>query len=214
MTVLSFAVDDRFVLRTIKSLTTNPDNKWANSYEAVATETGDNADLISLGLSIVAFERAIHQDVVQFLELLVSTWEADSVPYDPTSFLTLPLTGNGSVGVVSDLMALNTTLSVARVVTNGRSGHLFYRGVLQEGDVEAPAGKSVLVDRDGFQDTLTSAVDAASLDEWMGPSASNNLRLAMISASGLQVRAVQSLRVQGVSSVPTDHAWFNRSNPI
>jgi len=103
---------------------------------------------------------------------------------------------------------------VARVVTNGRSGHLFYRGVLQEGDVEAPAGKSVLVDRDGFQDTLTSAVDAASLDEWMGPSASNNLRLAMISASGLQVRAVQSLRVQGVSSVPTDHAWFNRSNPI
>jgi hypothetical protein len=214
MTILSFAVDDRFVFRTIKSLETNPDNKWANSYEVVATETGDNADLISMGLSIVAFEKAIHQNVVTFLELLVSTWEADSVPYDPTSFLTLPLTGNGGVGVVSDLVALNVTLSVARVVTNGRSGHIFYRGVLQEGDIEAPAGKYVLADRDGFQDTITTAIDAASLDEWMGPSASNNLRLAMISAGGGQVRAVQSLRVQGVSSVPTDHAWFNRTHPV
>jgi hypothetical protein len=214
MTVLTFAADDRFVVRVIKSLTTNPSNRWANSYEAVATDAGSESDLISMGLSIVAFEKAIHKNVVSFLELLISTWEADSVPYDPATFTSQPLTGFGDVGLVGDILALDKTLSVARVVTSGRSGHLFYRGVLEEADTQAPAGKTVLVDSDGFQNTLDTALDAATLGAWMGPTATENLHLAMISASGSQIRAVQTLKIQGVSTLPTDHAWFNRTTPL
>jgi len=33
MSVLSFAAEDLFVVRVIKSLVANPDNQWANSYE-------------------------------------------------------------------------------------------------------------------------------------------------------------------------------------
>jgi hypothetical protein len=214
MSVVSFVADDRFTIRIVKALATNPDNRWANSYEAVASDASTTGDLVALTNAIVAFEKSIHQNGVQFLSALISTWEPDSVPYDPESFYTLPLTGTGGVGVVSDIEPLNTCLSVARVASSGRTGHLFYRGVLQEGDVESPSGKAALVDRDGFQDTIDGAITSTSLDDWFGPTDTSTLHLVMISASGGQVRRVLNFRVQGVSTVPTDHAWFNRGNPI
>lgn len=213
MTVLSFSIGDLFTVRVIKYLTTNPDNKWANSYEFKALLSGSDAELGVLVSSLVLFEVALHHDVVAFDRVLVSTWEADSVPYNPNVFLSIPQSANGAVGPVGDNLALDKTLAVARVPQSGRFGHLFYRGVLNEADTSAPAGKTILGDRSGIQDNVDAAALSSEFTDYIGADPGSNFGLVMISADGETVRPVVSLTVQGVSTLPTDHAWFNRTSP-
>lgn len=211
MSVVVFEDGDRFVLRVIKFLTTNPDNKWANSYEFRATESGSESLLETLGDALVSFEQALSHDVVSFDHLLISTWEADSKPYDPLVFASIPLTVNGTIGPVGDMLGLNNCLSLARVATSGRFGHIFIRGFLEEVQVHAPAGKTVLVDRPGIQSDVDDALSESGLDNYVGSTASGAFKMVMINKDGTQMRDVNSIRVQGVSAVPLDHAWFNRT---
>jgi len=211
MSVLTFASGDNFVFRLTKSLETNPDNKWANSYEFTATTSGAIADIIALGEILADFEVALHLNTVVFDRLLVSTWEADSVPYNPESFFSTTLTATGANDVTSDMLPLSTCLSVSRQASTGRFGHIFYRGVLMEASVEAPAGKYILVDRPSIQTILDDAISSSGLDAYIGVGATESLSLAMISADGSQVRTVNNLRAQGVSQVKSDHMWFNRT---
>jgi len=213
MTVSSFTSGDLFTIRITKSLATNPDNAWANSYEFAATDPGTEADLLSLANKLVIFEQNIHRTVVIFQRALISTWEADSVPYNPATFISSTLTGLGLAEVVDDLVALNQCLSVTRVAATGRVGHLFYRGVLEEAQVTAPAGVSVLSDRAAWQTVIDDAITESGLNDYIGADAGGGFYLAMVSADGAQVRPVIELRAQGVATVKTDHAWFNRTSP-
>lgn len=211
MTVSSFVADDLFTFRITKYLSTNPSNKWANSYEFRAIEVGGEADLLGLGEALVDFEANIHFSQVVFDRLLISTWEADSVPYDPAVFISTTLTATGGIAGGGQLQALATTLSVSRIAATGRFGHIFYRGCLEELDIAAPAGISVLIDRAAQQAKIDASLADSGLDHYVGQDADQALRMAMVSADGTQVRQVNQLRAQGVSQVPTDHAWFNRT---
>lgn len=211
MSVVDFIGSDKFIIRTIKSLSTNPSNKWANSYEFIAVDAGSESDLLTLADAVVQFERALHHDVVQFEEALISTWEPDSKPYDPTVFVSVPLAVGGTIGPVGDMLGLNSCLSIARVASSGRFGHLFYRGVLEEVQVAAPAGFTVLVDKAGMQSDIDDALSESGLDNFIGATPSGSFRMCLISKDGLQVRPIITLTVRGVSAVPTDHAWFNRT---
>jgi hypothetical protein len=211
MTVLSFVADDLFVIRVIKYLSTNPDNKWANSYEFQATAGGDEGDLLTLGNVLVQFEATFHRTAVVFDRILISTWAEDSVPYDPATFISSTLTATGAVAIGGQLQALNTTLSVARIASSGRFGHLFYRGILEELDIGAPAGKAVLVSRAAQQVKIDDAAEDSGFDAYFGEAPTGSLRMVMVNKAGDQIRPVNQLRVQGVSTIPTDHAWFNRT---
>jgi len=213
MSVLDFHANDLFIARVFKNLVTNPFNQWDNSYELRVNAELVTADLVSLSMAIVRFEKAIHKDVVQFNRMVISTWEPDSVPYDPASFLVVSLTGTGEVGPVGDNLALNQCLTVVRQPVSGRFGHLFYRGVLNEADTEAPAGRLVLTDPSGTADTIASAVSSSDLADLLGDPASADLNLVMINADGTQVRNVIALNATGCTTLPTDHAWFNRTSP-
>lgn len=213
MSVSSFVTGDKFVIRIVKHLQTNPDRKWANSYEFEANIAGSEDELLNVGTDYVNFEKAIHATAVTFDRLLISTWEADSVPYDPTAFISIPISGNGLKVTAADLEPLNMCLSVARVPQFGRFGHLFYRGFLQEVEVVSPAGKPTLVNRAAVQTDIDTAVDSSSISETFAPGGSGPLVLSMINKDGTQVRNVVGFSVQGVSSLPLDHAWFNRTPP-
>lgn len=210
MSITSWAAGQRFVFRTIKYLQTNPANKWANSYEFVAQAAGSDSELLSLSSALVLFEANIHRNVVLFDRVLISTWEADSKPYDPEVFISIPQSGSGLIGPVGDNLALDKCLAIARVPQTGRFGHLFYRGVLNEADTAAPAGKSILTDRAGIQSQIDAALGTSELEAYLGLSRPANLTMSMINKTGTQVRNVVTLTVQGVTSLPTDHAWFNR----
>lgn len=213
MPIAPFQGGDRFIYRVRKYLSTNPDNKWVNSYEFIATNDGGEAGLLSLGTALVGYEQLIHLEVVVFDALLISTWTPDSVPYDPTAFISSPLTGVGdrALGVV-DMLGLSNCLDVRRFAATGRYGHLFYRGCLLETDVEAPAGKTLLVDRPGTQTRVDDAITTSGLDDYIGPS-SALLAMSMINASGTQERNLISLNVGQVAQVKQDHRWFNRTTP-
>lgn len=213
MSVLAINLGDKFVYRITKSLGTNPDRKWANTYEFVGIGAGTEGDLLDLGEVLVNFEIQMHHGSVVFDRLLISTWAPDSVPYDPTAFISSTLTASGGRGGLADLRPLTDCLSVTRQAASGRFGHIFYRGFLLEDDSSAPAGKSVLNNRATLQTNMDAAITSTGLADYIGPDARLALKLCMISKDGSQVRDVINLRVQGVSSLPLDHAWFNRTSP-
>ena len=109
------------------------------------------------------------------------------------------------------MVALNQCLSVARVCATGRFGHLFYRGCLYESDVEAPAGKTILSDRGLFQTYLDEQLSTSTASDLLPSGSFPNLRLVMIKDNPDTARLVTFLKVQGVSTVPMDHTWYNRT---
>lgn len=211
MSVLDFGDGDLFIVRVVKFLASNPDNKWANSYEFRATAAGDATTLNSLISSLIIFEQGLHFSTVHFDHVIASTWAPDSVPYDPEAFLSVPQVATGLVGDAGAPISLDKCLSVRRVAASGRFGHLFYRGALAEGMVEAPAGKTVLTTPSALQEAVDENLDVSEFDSYIGNPAAGPMQLVMVSKTGAQVRNVASLKVAGVGTVPADHAWFNRA---
>jgi hypothetical protein len=213
MSVLTFDDADKFIITTKKNLLTNPDNSWVNRYEAQALTAGSAGQLLTLGLAIIAFEKLLHAPVVRFSQLSISTWEPDSKPYDPLAFISTPLSEVGGRTKAQDLISLNQTWGVLRVAATGRFGHLFLRGCLYEDDITAPAGKSIFSNLTAISSDLAAAVTTSGLEDYLGQDASGALRLVMINKNGTQIRALAGLSTGGVSAVPQDHAWFNRTTP-
>jgi hypothetical protein len=213
MSVLAIVEGDRFIYRIYKHHDNNPDNLWVNSYEAVATESDDGTNLLQLATKLVDFEKAMHMVAIDFDRFTISTWEADSVPYDPLNFMSIAITGSGAVGETNGMLPLNTCLSVARVATSGRFGHIFYRGALDQAEVDNPAGKLVFQDSEEIQSRIDAALTASSLSENLGIAPEISPHLRMISKDGTQIRQIVGLVAAGVSTLPLDHAWFNRTSP-
>ena len=205
---------DKFVIRVVKALAASPLNEWANSYEFQADDPVGTGDLNVLASAIIEFEKQIHNEAVSFHRALVSTWAADSVPYNPLTFLTIPIVGGGLATTTAQLVALNTCFQVARRPETGRIGHLFYRGVLDEDQVEAPAGISVLTSPSAMDTIVTTALADSELEGYIGSTPAGPLHMVMINKDGTQIRNVISLDAQGVTTLPTDHAWFNRTETV
>jgi len=211
MSVSDYSEGDLFVVRIVKRLATNPDNKWANSYELQAHVAGSESDLLGLAMNLLTFEKHLHFPAVQFVQILVSTWLPDSKPYNPESFISSPLATIGTRTPSSDPLPLSTTLAVTRVCPTGRFGHIFYRGALEEADQNAPAGKAILSTPSAWVTIISDAIGDANIDGLFGSPSLMNFGMVMVSKDGSQVRGVMGLVPQGISQVPPDHAWFNRT---
>jgi len=210
MTVLAFLTNARFTLRIFKHYSTNPSREWSNSYEFVANTPGGTSDLNTLMSAFALYEQALHNTFTVFDRAVVSTWEADSVPYNPAEFLVQDLSFSGTRDTTGELEPITTCLSIVRQPTSGRQGHIFYRGVLSQADTVAPAGITVLADVPAIQTLLDDAITAGEITGYIGDGGAP-LSLAMINASGTQTRLLIGLAVGGVSQLPVDHAWFNRT---
>jgi len=213
MSVHDFDAGDLFIVRLFKNHFDNPSDTWVNSYEFKANESGTEGVLLDLGDKVTAFERAMHGVKISFNRMTISTWEPDSKPYDPLAFISVTLTGAGSVGEVSGLEPLNECLSVSRVCASGRTGHIFYRGALDSAEVFAPGGRASLIDDTEIQGRIDAAVTSSGLDETIGVISDGSFQMCLISKDGTQVRSVVGLVAAGVSFLPLDHAWFNRTPP-
>jgi hypothetical protein len=211
MTVLAYGIDDLFILRIIKYHVANPDRKWANSYELHAHAPGDDSTLNAVASAFVLFEQTIHNPLIIFDRYLLSTWEADSKPYNPASFISTPIGTAGTGPDVTNLIGLGQAFSVARVPSSGRFGHIFYRGVLTEDHVSAPAGKSILSSKPAMQTIIDEAVIESEVSTYFEEDNAVGIAFVMVSAGGDEWRNVRSLVATGVSNLPQDHAWFNRT---
>lgn len=213
MPVSTYAVDDLFVLRVIKHLASNPDRRWANTYEFRATVAGSTDELLALGTALVEYEADMSFSTVEFDRLIISTWVPDSKPYDPESFISTSLTLAGGRTAGTDMQPLTMALSIARQAPAGRFGHIFMRAALEEADTVAPAGKSILVNRSVHQGRLNTALSDAGMLDYIGIAPSLGLQMVMVGKTAAEVRPVTQLAVQGVTQLPVDHTWYNRTVP-
>jgi len=211
MSVVEYSEGDLFIARVFKNHTANPSDKWVNTYEFKANAAGTIGDVIDLCEILVEYEQTIHLAVVNFVSVSFSTWEADSLPYDPTAFFSTTTTGIGSNADSSAPLGLNNCLAVARVPVSGRFGHIFYRGILTEDAIQAPAGKTVLTNKPAIQSIISDALTDSGLGVSIGIISTGPWQMVMVNKDGSNVRSVRDLLVQGVSALPTDHAWFNRT---
>lgn len=185
--------------------------RWVNNYEIEA----GTAALTSLGAvanDIAAAEKLIHQTTVQFLSYSVSTWEPDSHPYNPLSFVTGELSGTGALAAASQLLDSNVCFLVKYQAATGRSGRRFYRGCLAEQDVE-PAGDGSFTVSPGsnFQDAggaMTSFKNALA-PYLAGGTNATKIILAGNSASSIQ-RIVTAVKSGGVVVNRRNHRYFDR----
>lgn len=213
MTVLTFATNDLFVVRVLKSHVSNPDRKWQNTYEFVSNASGTITDLTDLASVLGRFETAVHNTFTRLEQVTIGTWAADSVPYNPSAFLTVPLDNLGDRDTTGELEPINVCWSVSRNALSGRAGHVFYRGVLSQADTSSPGGILKLDSPTGMATLLSDGLTSSGFDDYLGLSPTAPLGLALINKTGTNIRAVGYLTSAGVTILPVNHAWFNRTSP-
>lgn len=185
---------------------------WLNRYEVGSVIGEVEAKTVAasgIAEALVAYERALHTTSVYFDSVLISTGEADTDPYDPTSFVSIPFGLFGERAIGSDKVDLNGVYKVRRSTEFGRPGKISYRGVLIESDVSAAA--------QGFWDLQAGStllpggaawVSAyAEIADWFGAS---DYRFAMFPNAGEEPNALNIPRwVIGFSPLG---AGFNKFN--
>lgn len=210
MSYVTPGVGESFVFRVRKTLNASPDVHWFNTYEARFTVAGTSADLDSLAAGLVEFEAELHYNVCTIDQVTISTWEEDSHPYNPLSFVTQPYAeaGRRALGA-QELLDLRVCWFVKRLVTSGRIGRLFFRAALSESDVNSFAGTFRLADVTGMNTILLAAIAAGGLssntvDGMAQPT------LALIGA--LEVtRFLTGFSQGGVAVVKLNHKYFDRA---
>lgn len=209
------------IIRVFKSWgARDPERRWVNSYEAHSIDGLWPDAFEPMKDAIVTAEKAIHHANVQFLEATISTWEVDSHPYDPTSFFTYELSGSGAVDAphAHDIEVLDSNVCylVKRQTHGGRSGKLFYRGCLLETDVRMGGdARFTLEAGSNYQEGgAFFTTYKAALAPYIGDDAvTSGTYMALISliANITTVRAVELMKVGGVTVNRRNHRYFDRA---
>lgn len=204
------------IIRTFKRAVGNPSYEWVNTYECFVTVPGDATQWATIATAFYVAEAEVHTENVEYTKVTISSWEPDSVPYNPNSFLVLdvPLYP-GQLTLTSDPEPRNMTLSVKRSVSFGRSGKLFYRGALQEGDVEAGASLLPILTSAAALNftTLVSAMYGDMQDALVadGGAGSTMMLISGLDTETISGRAVTGFVVRGVTFSDPDHKYFDRA---
>lgn len=192
--------------------------KWVNNYE-VFSAAASPADLRTMANAISDAERPFHLTNVDFLGYTVSTWQAEGPGYNPESFVSVPLSGNGSrVMTTGAALDINVAWHVSFKTALGRAGRRFYRGVLMEADVETTGNLSWrLVPGVGLASggALISAFQTALGPYFSGGANVNKLAIVTNSPTNdpapAFVREVIGIDTAGVSINKRNHKYFDRA---
>lgn len=205
-----------YTLLMEKQAETGDDTPWYNKY-VLYTETAFSADNFSANAEDFAlFEQALHLPGVIITRALLSTYNADSNPYNPLNLAIYEFGYEGTRGGTSDPLDRDCIAYVRKQVLAGRQGKLFYRGCLREGDVNATPGSrwGAWSTSDAFPTTLNTAL--GNISGYMGSiPAGSDFNLVLVNAVGVPpsdiIRPVISLDAIRPGLNRSDHGWFNRS---
>jgi hypothetical protein len=192
---------------------------WVNNYQAVFDGPVEAPELQALIDRVVASERMIHLQSVQFLHAVVST-KLDEEVYDPATLKTVELAGAGNRALGEDGIALdlNIALRVKKQVIYGRSGGQYYRGCLLAEDViindrgesiikpgSAPTGAPLWAN---FNNTIIPPDMPAKLCM-----ASKIFDTGAPGEETAPVRIINGFALQGIVLLKRDHRYFDRRDP-
>jgi len=212
--VWSFPAGRSFTFTIYKHLSAEPSRKWVNSYEAVSISSGALVDLVTLGRALKNFEEACHPASVYFEKWEVRTGARDGRPYNPNTFYEEPIGDFGQNGVtMTNPVDLNLCVWLNRSVVTGRAGKVFFRGCLQETDIEAPGGSwSFDVGSYNEWETRIATANGDWLTSYLSGGDSMILKLVIIGPNGEFPRPILSFSLNGVTLVKKLRAFFNRVN--
>lgn len=199
-------LDDAGVVsvRIYKRKASNPSIVWANTYE-VYKPAGPVANVLMTDVNnMVGAEANIHLESTQFVRALISTWVPDGEPYNPLSFVSVPLTQIGSRSEAgSAAEPLQMCYRIAFKTMYGRQGFRLYRNCLLESDVAAPSGVPIL-DYSGTQSGFAAFQTAMSayFDDTEPP--------YLVLASAGNIRTVTGVSEAGVTVKKFNNRFYDR----
>lgn len=211
------------VVRVFKSWATrDAERRWANTYEVdMANPLSPETCSALIGV-IVNAEQALHLPQVNFLSATVSTWQEDSTPYNPAAFFTQELSQIGTRVPQGDPLDSNICFVVRKQTGMGRSGRLFYRGVLTEGDCKVGGdGRFALTENPALTQAGTDFTTYRTRIAQILAGVDNNpavgtmvvVSTAIVTGSGevSNARAVMGVVVGGVTVNKRRHRYFDRA---
>lgn len=200
-----------YTIRLYKKLTTNPSIVWANTYEMqkINSSVPNLGDFSNMVAALTTFEGTMALTDVQFDRAVVSSHVPDGEPYDPTTFVTIPIIDTFGTRVVGgdEREPLNIVLFVRKDVEFGRTGKLYLRRSLSENDVTAPSGEVALSPNSAVQTLFYTALQY--LDAYVQGDATQ-FRMAML-AQGQPIRLVSSLTLAGARVVKYNNRYYDRA---
>jgi hypothetical protein len=181
-----------------------------------ANEAGDLASLQDMADIISNFERQCLGISYTLQKIVVSTWTADSHPYNPSTFANFDynLQGEYYWGVTpGDYIPANLRLSayVHRSVNSGRYGKLTLRGFLDTRDIVNSYDSYALSTSGYAQTKFESAVVA--MNDKCGTGSELGFVLAAIpkGTTTVEVRDLTAFNLQdSVLDIPINHKFYNR----
>ena len=110
--------------------------RYANTYEIVAkadANATNEAYWKNVADQFVDLEKDIHLTFIQIDRVVISSYVPDGLPYNPTSFISIPYNVYGTSNISGfDIVPANMCMIVRKNVIFGRDGRNFYRGTMTE----------------------------------------------------------------------------------
>lgn len=187
---------------------------WSNTYHAQSATALDDPAWVALLEGIAGKERSFHLNDVNFMRATISTTNIED-EYDPHTLRVFELQGTGERGLQGNFAApLDMAFKCKKNVQYGRSGTVFYRGVLHTGDYTVGAGgnpnlnstlSGELINGVGLLvSSLADELAAMNGNFVMGPGKVDNL-------TPVSLRNVLSLSPSGISINKRNHRYFDKA---
>jgi len=205
--------DEVLTVRTYKIIP-NAQLAWANTYEVIcdqAAQTPDQAELrlFQLTDALATLEKGLLSSAFILDRIVVSTYVADSRPYDPFTFASYTISQPGTYSASGNPpLALQFCTLVKRLTPFGRQGNILYRGIV--GSVDAtitPSGTTIRQAR--------VTVIETRLNDFL--TAIRNFGFDLVMARGTQTVEVGTLRRVRALEVKADmrfkklnNRWFDK----
>lgn len=195
--------------RVRKHHASNPSVIWWNTYEFRTLDVVVLSDYTALANRLANFDMMLSNNSAVVDQVTISTWAEDAHPYNPLSFLTIAYNLPGTRALAGEPVDLRVALYVRRQVDYGRTGKIFFRGSLSEGEISTSGGTYRLTSPGTVDSDVADALTASALETYIGDGA-NQFRMYMIGNSGAS-RPVSGLQAAGVAIVKLNHKYFDRA---
>jgi hypothetical protein len=206
--------DEVLTVRTYKIIP-NAQLAWANTYEVICDQeapTPAQAEqrLFQLIDALTTLEKSLLSAAFVLDRIVVSTYVADSRPYDPFTFASYTISQAGTYSTASNPpLALQFCTLVKRLTPFGRQGNILYRGIVGSADATiTPSGTSI-------RQARITAIET-KLNDFL--TAIRNFGFDLVMARGVQsvevgtLRRVRALEVkQDMRFKKLNNRWFDKA---
>jgi hypothetical protein len=206
--------DEVLTVRTYK-IVPNAQIAWANTYEVICDQPEQDPNqaelrLLQLADALTTLERGLLSTAFVLDRIVISTYVADSQPYDPFTFTSYTISQAGTYPAAGNApLALQFCALVKRLTPFGRQGNILYRGIVGSADATiTPSGTTI-------RQARITAIETR-LNDFL--TAIRNFGFDLVMARGVQtveigtLRRVRALEVkQDMRFKKLNNRWFDKT---